>query len=225
MLVIISESPRENHPAARNSRAPRSVGRRIRYYPIDGRPKFQFPLVAGVRDPLLSRMVFFARYESLLQCLALCEGPGLNHRTSRPHSGNAWSCAQRAAPSSPRGELPAGSGYGRCRLELPEAVRHRSPLPVIPRFFDGLVRFTDESITPAGPPLATDGIYPNGWRAFNSSGNKGREAASATSMAQWFKGCATLTKGRPWAPGPAAGGRAEAARRGDNHIEESRQSI
>jgi hypothetical protein len=36
-------------------------------------PRFTLPAGAGVRDPLLSRLVFFARYESLLRCLAVRE--------------------------------------------------------------------------------------------------------------------------------------------------------
>jgi DNA replication ATP-dependent helicase Dna2 len=36
-------------------------------------PKFTLPSGAGIRDPLLSRLAFFARYESLLRCLAVRE--------------------------------------------------------------------------------------------------------------------------------------------------------
>ncbi len=36
-------------------------------------PKFTLPTGAGIRDPLLSRLAFFARYESLLRCLAVRE--------------------------------------------------------------------------------------------------------------------------------------------------------
>ncbi|MBL8797965.1 MAG: AAA family ATPase [Planctomycetia bacterium] len=36
-------------------------------------PKFQLPSGAGIRDPLLSRLAFFARYESLVRCLAVRE--------------------------------------------------------------------------------------------------------------------------------------------------------
>jgi hypothetical protein len=36
-------------------------------------PKFTLPGGAGIRDPLLSRLAFFARYESLLRCLAVRE--------------------------------------------------------------------------------------------------------------------------------------------------------
>jgi hypothetical protein len=36
-------------------------------------PRFTLPAGAGIRDPLLSRLVFFARYESLLRCLAVRE--------------------------------------------------------------------------------------------------------------------------------------------------------
>src|SRR5262249_21324880 len=36
-------------------------------------PKFALPSGAGIRDPLLSRLAFFARYESLLGCLAVRE--------------------------------------------------------------------------------------------------------------------------------------------------------
>jgi hypothetical protein len=36
-------------------------------------PRFTLPAGAAVRDPLLSRLVFFARYESLLRCLAVRE--------------------------------------------------------------------------------------------------------------------------------------------------------
>jgi hypothetical protein len=37
-------------------------------------PKFTLPTGAGIRDRLLSRLAFFARYESLLRCLAIREG-------------------------------------------------------------------------------------------------------------------------------------------------------
>jgi hypothetical protein len=37
-------------------------------------PKFQLPPLADVDDPLLSRLAFFTRYESLLRCHALREG-------------------------------------------------------------------------------------------------------------------------------------------------------
>jgi len=36
-------------------------------------PKFALPTGAGIRHPLLSRLAFFARYESLLRCLAIRE--------------------------------------------------------------------------------------------------------------------------------------------------------
>jgi hypothetical protein len=36
-------------------------------------PRFTLPSGAGIRDPLLSRLAFFARYESLLRCLAVRE--------------------------------------------------------------------------------------------------------------------------------------------------------
>jgi hypothetical protein len=36
-------------------------------------PKFTLPTGAGIRNPLLSRLAFFARYESLLNCLAIRE--------------------------------------------------------------------------------------------------------------------------------------------------------
>jgi hypothetical protein len=36
-------------------------------------PKFALPTGAGIREPLLSRLAFFARYESLLRCLAVRE--------------------------------------------------------------------------------------------------------------------------------------------------------
>ena len=36
-------------------------------------PKFTLPGGAGIRQPLLSRLAFFARYESLLRCLAIRE--------------------------------------------------------------------------------------------------------------------------------------------------------
>jgi hypothetical protein len=39
-------------------------------------PKFQLPPLANIRDPLLSRLAFFTRYESVLRCLALREGRG-----------------------------------------------------------------------------------------------------------------------------------------------------
>jgi hypothetical protein len=37
-------------------------------------PKFQLPAVANVRDPLLSRLAFFTRYESMARCLGAREG-------------------------------------------------------------------------------------------------------------------------------------------------------
>jgi hypothetical protein len=37
-------------------------------------PKFQLPPLADIDDPLLSRLAFFTRYESLLRCRALREG-------------------------------------------------------------------------------------------------------------------------------------------------------
>src|SRR5262249_47043537 len=37
-------------------------------------PKFQLPPLADIDDPLLSRLAFFTRYESLLRCHALREG-------------------------------------------------------------------------------------------------------------------------------------------------------
>jgi len=39
-------------------------------------PKFQLPPLADIHDPLLSRLAFFTRYESVLRCLALREGRG-----------------------------------------------------------------------------------------------------------------------------------------------------
>ncbi|MHB1423287.1 MAG: bifunctional RecB family nuclease/DEAD/DEAH box helicase [Gemmataceae bacterium] len=36
-------------------------------------PRFALPTGAGIREPLLSRLAFFARYESLLRCLAIRE--------------------------------------------------------------------------------------------------------------------------------------------------------
>ena len=36
-------------------------------------PQFTLPAGAGIREPLLSRLAFFARYESLLRCLAIRE--------------------------------------------------------------------------------------------------------------------------------------------------------
>jgi DNA replication ATP-dependent helicase Dna2 len=36
-------------------------------------PRFALPAGAGIREPLLSRLAFFARYESLLRCLAIRE--------------------------------------------------------------------------------------------------------------------------------------------------------
>jgi hypothetical protein len=36
-------------------------------------PRFQLPSGTGIRDPLLSRLAFFARYESLVRCLAVRE--------------------------------------------------------------------------------------------------------------------------------------------------------
>ncbi|HWG47169.1 MAG TPA: AAA domain-containing protein [Gemmataceae bacterium] len=36
-------------------------------------PRFTLPTGAGIREPLLSRLAFFARYESLLRCLAIRE--------------------------------------------------------------------------------------------------------------------------------------------------------
>src|SRR5205823_2280277 len=39
-------------------------------------PKFRLPPLANIGDPLLSRLAFFTRYESVLRCLALREGRG-----------------------------------------------------------------------------------------------------------------------------------------------------
>src|SRR5262249_14859212 len=36
-------------------------------------PKFKLPSGAGLQDPLLSRLAFFARHESLVRCLAVRE--------------------------------------------------------------------------------------------------------------------------------------------------------
>lgn len=51
----------------------RSVRERAADYLVAWAPKFTLPAGAGIRDRLLSRLAFFARYESLLRCLAIRE--------------------------------------------------------------------------------------------------------------------------------------------------------
>jgi hypothetical protein len=51
-----------------------AVRERAADYLVAWPPKFTLPTGAGIRDRLLSRLAFFARYESLLGCLAVREG-------------------------------------------------------------------------------------------------------------------------------------------------------
>jgi hypothetical protein len=51
----------------------RAVRERAKGHLFGWPPKFTLPGGAGIRDPLLSRLAFFARYESLLRCLAVRE--------------------------------------------------------------------------------------------------------------------------------------------------------
>jgi hypothetical protein len=46
-------------------------------------PRFTLPTGAGIRDPILSRLAFFARYESLLRCLAVREARAEARGTQR----------------------------------------------------------------------------------------------------------------------------------------------
>jgi hypothetical protein len=52
----------------------RSVRERAAGHLFAWPPKFTLPSGAGIQDPLLSRLAFFVRYESLLGCLAVREG-------------------------------------------------------------------------------------------------------------------------------------------------------
>ena len=52
----------------------RAVRERARQHLFSWPPKFTLPRGAGIRDRTLSRLAFFARYESLLRCLAVREG-------------------------------------------------------------------------------------------------------------------------------------------------------
>jgi hypothetical protein len=51
----------------------RAVRERAGQYLFAWPPRFTLPTGAGVSDPVLSRLMFFARYESLLRCLAVRE--------------------------------------------------------------------------------------------------------------------------------------------------------
>lgn len=51
----------------------RSVRERAAAHLFAWPPRFTLPTGAGIREPLLSRLAFFARYESLLKCLAIRE--------------------------------------------------------------------------------------------------------------------------------------------------------
>ncbi len=51
----------------------RAVRDRASRYLFAWPPRFALPSGTGIRDPLLSRLAFFARYESLLRCLAVRE--------------------------------------------------------------------------------------------------------------------------------------------------------
>jgi DNA replication ATP-dependent helicase Dna2 len=51
----------------------RAVRERAEGHLVAWAPKFQLPTGAEVQDPLLSRLTFFARHESLLRCLAVRE--------------------------------------------------------------------------------------------------------------------------------------------------------
>lgn len=51
----------------------RAVRDRAAQHLVAWPPKFTLPTGAGIRDRLLSRLAFFARYESLLRCLAIRE--------------------------------------------------------------------------------------------------------------------------------------------------------
>jgi hypothetical protein len=51
----------------------RAVREQASAYLVAWPPRFQLPTGAGIRDRLLSRLAFFARYESLVRCLAVRE--------------------------------------------------------------------------------------------------------------------------------------------------------
>jgi hypothetical protein len=51
----------------------RAVRERAAAHLVAWPPRFQLPTGAGIRDRLLSRLAFFARYESLVRCLAVRE--------------------------------------------------------------------------------------------------------------------------------------------------------
>jgi hypothetical protein len=51
----------------------RAVRERAASHLVAWPPKFTLPGGAGIRDRILSRLAFFARYESLLNCLAVRE--------------------------------------------------------------------------------------------------------------------------------------------------------
>jgi hypothetical protein len=51
----------------------RAVREQARQHLFAWPPRFTLPTGAGIREPLLSRLAFFARYESLLRCLAIRE--------------------------------------------------------------------------------------------------------------------------------------------------------
>ena len=51
----------------------RAVRERAEQHLFAWPPRFTLPTGAGIREPLLSRLAFFARYESLLRCLAIRE--------------------------------------------------------------------------------------------------------------------------------------------------------
>jgi DNA replication ATP-dependent helicase Dna2 len=51
----------------------RAVRERAEQHLFAWPPRFALPTGAGIREPLLSRLAFFARYESLLRCLAIRE--------------------------------------------------------------------------------------------------------------------------------------------------------
>ncbi|HTU93845.1 MAG TPA: hypothetical protein VMF69_27440, partial [Gemmataceae bacterium] len=51
----------------------RAVRERAEQHLFAWSPRFALPTGAGIREPMLSRLAFFARYESLLRCLAIRE--------------------------------------------------------------------------------------------------------------------------------------------------------
>ena len=54
----------------RQLKLPRAVRERAADHLFGWPPKFALPTGAGIKNPLLSRLAFFTRYESLLRCLA-----------------------------------------------------------------------------------------------------------------------------------------------------------